>query len=1091
MGVDSSSWTIMLNFLRKMLECNATARNADRMKAISEILEIVRFFDKAYRRNSSLSECLELAEIVVSVVSCLNSELLTLYYPHENNWSGANTGTRKPKYNNNLWEMQTIAFSMIGDALSRIGSSISENLWQSLVEVLRKVMDFVASRNLLIVDNVMSRFYTTLLHCLHLVLTHPKGSLSGQVTGFGATLQMFFTYGLSSRSSLIPVSADPKDKSLNSPNQKPLLDSRKGGSYVPPHLRRRERTNRHHSDAQSSSDCDRSQYVLSSSDSDLSDNDSYATNGDRFRSSKARVAAIVCVQDLCRAEPKSLTSLWTLLLPENDVLQPRKYQATLMTCLLFDPVMKIRLASASTLASMLDGHSSTFLQLAEYKGSTKCGSFTTLSTSLGQILMQLHTGIIYLIQQETHAELLTMLFKVLMLLISATPYARMPGNLLHTLIAPLCNRIREGLACNIEDNGLLETALSCLGAALSVSPPSSYVLKMLEEDMSRGLLHNQQESGIFAQLIQFLDEARHLTVRFEALQVLRAVFHNYPATVALVWENISAAVYRSLKLPSSYDSSYELHSGPWKGETGKTVGSTYEKCVMASVKALDECLRASSGFKGADDLLEFRLADSQLIADCTRPKKISSAPSYELGEASSGHLADYSSGREHWIEVIEKHLPLGLSHRSPMVRAAVVTCFAGMTSAVFFSLSQDEQDLVLSCTVNVALNDGVSSVRSAACRAIGVIACFSEILLRARVLKEFIHAVQYNSHDSSVAVRITACWALANICDSLRSQATDLRLERSEGDVCDAKSISLLFETALWLIKDGDKIKANAVRALGNLSRFIKFTCYSTSSNGLSGCLDSHDSAKGTEFSQINASKTSGPSTYKSTISKSTLCVESSWLERIIQAFVSCVTTGNVKVQWNVCHALSNLFMNDAIKLHNMPWTPSVYSILLLLLRDAANYKIRIHAAVALAVPASRLDYGNSFIDIVQGLVHVLESISSAQAISPSSFKYKDSLEQQVMLTTSHVLGLASSDDDQILKDFLIKKASFMQHSGPPSTSKTVPIENPNDGTMDNLPKNLILLKVSGAVKSLIDIYERSNNQNLARRLEKLASNFS
>jgi hypothetical protein len=32
----------------------------------------------------------------------------------------------------------------------------------------------------------------------------------------------------------------------------------------------------------------------------------------------------------------------------------------------------------------------------------------------------------------------------------------------------------------------------------------------------------------------------------------------------------------------------------------------------------------------------------------------------------------------------------------------------------------------------------------------------------------------------------------------------------------------------------------------------------------------------------------------------------------------------------------------------------SVYSILLLLIRDSNNYKIRMHAAVALAVPVSR-----------------------------------------------------------------------------------------------------------------------------------------
>jgi len=41
---------------------------------------------------------------------------------------------------------------------------------------------------------------------------------------------------------------------------------------------------------------------------------------------------------------------------------------------------------------MLDAPSSVFLQVAEFKESTRRGSFTALSSSLGQILMQLHTG---------------------------------------------------------------------------------------------------------------------------------------------------------------------------------------------------------------------------------------------------------------------------------------------------------------------------------------------------------------------------------------------------------------------------------------------------------------------------------------------------------------------------------------------------------------------------------------------------------------------------------------------------------------------------------------------------------------------------
>jgi hypothetical protein len=82
----------------------------------------------------------------------------------------------------------------------------------------------------------------------------------------------------------------------------------------------------------------------------------------------------------------------------------------------------VRIEAASTIASMLEGQALVLTQVAEYKESSRRGSFTTLSSSLGQILMQLHTGMLYLIQRETQTTLLSALFKVLILLISVTPY---------------------------------------------------------------------------------------------------------------------------------------------------------------------------------------------------------------------------------------------------------------------------------------------------------------------------------------------------------------------------------------------------------------------------------------------------------------------------------------------------------------------------------------------------------------------------------------------------------------------------------------------------------------------------------------------
>ena len=42
-------------------------------------------------------------------------------------------------------------------------------------------------------------------------------------------------------------------------------------------------------------------------------------------------------------------------------------------------------------------------------------------------------------------------------------------------------------------------------------------------------------------------------------------------------------------------------------------------------------------------------------------------------------------------------------------------------------------------------------------------------------------------------------------------------------------------------------------------------------------------------------------------------------------------------------------------------------------------------------------DYGGSFSDVIQGVEHTVENLSSDQ-ITPSSFKYRIALEKQVML---------------------------------------------------------------------------------------------
>jgi hypothetical protein len=76
------------------------------------------------------------------------------------------------------------------------------------------------------------------------------------------------------------------------------------------------------------------------------------------------------------------------------------------------------------------------------------------------------------------------------------------------------------------------------------------------------------------------------------------------------------------------------------------------------------------------------------------------------------------------------------------------------------------------------------------------------------------------------------------------------------------------------------QIKANAVRALGNLSRFVKFI----DDNPIDSLSDSCSKISLKSELKRETKREAKPST------------SSPWLERMVQSFVSCVTTGNVKV---------------------------------------------------------------------------------------------------------------------------------------------------------------------------------------------------
>ncbi|EOA36559.1 hypothetical protein CARUB_v10011700mg [Capsella rubella] len=80
---------------------------------------------------------------------------------------------------------------------------------------------------------------------------------------------------------------------------------------------------------QVSCDHDSGSFDVISSDSEFSDSGCSARDSYCAQSSKVRIAAIVCIQDLCQADSNSFTPQWMTLFPTSDVLKPRKFEVTL------------------------------------------------------------------------------------------------------------------------------------------------------------------------------------------------------------------------------------------------------------------------------------------------------------------------------------------------------------------------------------------------------------------------------------------------------------------------------------------------------------------------------------------------------------------------------------------------------------------------------------------------------------------------------------------------------------------------------------------------------------------------------------------
>ena len=306
-----------------------------------------------------------------------------------------------------------------------------------------------------------------------------------------------------------------------------------------------------------------------------------------------------------------------------------------------------------------------------------------------------------------------------------------------------------------------------------------------------------------------------------------------------------------------------------------------------------------------------------------------------------------------WTSVAAEHLPAMVAHASPLVRASGVGALGGLTAEALRGVSAAHRAVVTESPRAWSRSDDSANGRAAACRAVGASASLYGTLpessssdekntIASRLASDAALLVAA-MRDGAKSVRLPASWAVANVCGSAAARA---RLRREAGSSVDPSqeanaddaTLSLLAEACVdAATREGDKVRANAARALGHVLAAADFGASPPTLEPLERRPPGRVAEK---------------------------------LRDIAQALMSCLATGNAKTQWNACRAVRELFANETIAIESASacdasMTSTALRMCLMLVRDARHFKLRAHAAATLAAPQSREAFGNAYADVL------------------------------------------------------------------------------------------------------------------------------
>ncbi|KFR09488.1 HEAT repeat-containing protein 6, partial [Opisthocomus hoazin] len=695
---------------------------------------------------------------------------------------------------------------------------------------------------------------------------------------------------------------------------------------------------------------------ISSSESEYSDAEGGIQSKMRSYQANVRQGALACFLSATKSiEKRVLYGYWSAFVPDAPGIGSPQ-SVSLMTIALKDPSPKTRACALQVLSAILEG-SKQFLSVAEDANDHK-RAFTPFSVTIASSIRELHRCLLLALVAESSSQTLTQIVKCLANLVSNVPYSRLkPG-----LLTRVWNQIKPYIYH--KDVNVRVSSLTLLGAIVSVQAPLPEVQLLLQQPSSSGL----NNSGNATPHRSSSSEQWRKALPSEGKRPENPAGCTPSEPCWLLRLCVSIIVLPREDSCSDSDANFPSFS------------SVYEPCPLRLESLQVLALLVKGYFSMAQSyFLELGEVACRCMEEMDPSVQLHGAKLLE--ELGTGVLQQYKPESAvapdqrvpvsvvvtFWTMMLNGPLP-GTLQNSPHATLQTSACDAlsSILPEAFSNLQNDQQ--ILCVTLLLGLNHSENPlVKAAAARALGVYILFSCLRQDVMFVADTANAILNSLHDKSPNVRAKAAWSLGNLTDTLIINMETMGQSFQE-EFSDLLLLKML-RSATEASKDRDKVKSNAVRALGNVLHFLQ-PCH----------------VANPRFREA--------------------------IEESLQALISTVQSeATMKVRWNACYALGNVFKNPALPLGEAPWTTEAYSALSSVVKSCKNFKVRIKSAMALSIPSRRECYGSTeqFCQIWSALVVALQKSEDTEDFL--EFKYSASLRTQICQALLHLLSLAKSTD--------------------------------------------------------------------------------